>query len=267
MEQVSGVSCNVEGPVARITLTAATRQNRLDWPAISAMHEFVREVIESETARVLVFDAEGKDFCAGDCWPEMGEWPRKYTHRKPGGSHGSAPLPLIDLLGDLRSIGIPAIAVLQGEVSDAGLDLACHCDIRLAADNAVFQDKRVESARFSATGITYVLPRLVGLSNAARILMFGERIDAIEAARIGLVYKTVAADRLQKDAQALIEAVSGMATRSFGLVKQQVTEQLDMNYRTALMHSMAVRQTNIFEDREEGQRAFIEKRPPQYTGR
>lgn len=264
---MSDVRCGVDGSIARIILAAPTRQNNLDWPMISAMNEFVREVVKSETARLLVIEAEGNDFCDGDCWPDMGEWPKEYAHRKPGGSHGIPPIPLIDLLSDLRSIRIPTIAILQGKVSDVGLDLACHCDIRLAADTAVFQDRRVEKARFSATGITYVLPRLIGMSNAARLLMFGERIDAIEAARIGLVYKTVGADRLQQDAQTLIESVSGMATRSFGLVKQQVIEQLDMNYRTALMHSMAVRQTNIFEDREEGQRAFLEKRPPQYTGR
>lgn len=256
-----------EGRIARITLAAPERQNRLDWATIEAMGEFVREVARSETVRALVIDAEGADFCAGDCWPDMGAWPKAYAHRDPGGSHGVPPLPFTDLLGELRSLPMPTVAILGGEVADAGLDLACHCDIRLAADDATFQDRRVAGARFAATGITYVLPRLVGLSAAARLLLFGERLEAAEAQRIGLVYRTVAANRLREEAQALVDGVAAMATRSYALVKQQVIEQLDMNYRTALMHSMAVRQTNIFEDRAEGQRAFVEKRAPRFTGR
>ena len=256
-----------EGRIARITLAAPERQNRLDWAMIGAMAEFVREVARSETVRALVIDAEGADFCAGDRGADMGAWPQAYAHRDPGGSHGVPPLPLTDLLGELRSLPMPTVAILGGEVADVGLDLACHCDIRLAAFDATFQDRRVANARFAATGITYVLPRLVGLAGASRLLLFGERLDAAEARRIGLVYRTVAADRLRQEAEVLVAGVAAMATRSYALVKQQVIEQLDMNYRTALMHSMALRQTNIFEDRAEGQRAFVEKRAPRFTGR
>jgi 2-(1,2-epoxy-1,2-dihydrophenyl)acetyl-CoA isomerase len=256
-----------DGERAHLRLSAPDRGNRLDWSMIVSMQQFVRAISRTGRSRALIIDAEGDDFCAGDCWPDMGEWPAEYAHRRPSGSHGPTPLPLIDLLSELRSLQIPSLVVLHGRVGSAGLDLACHCDIRLAAEDAVLQDDRVSNARFSATGITYTLPRLVGLANASRILLFGEAVSAREAERIGLIYKTVPTKELRQEASRLAETVSQMATRSFGLVKQQVIEQLDMSYRTALMHSLALRQTNIFEDRAEGQRAFMEKRAPRFSGR
>lgn len=261
-----GVSLSRTGAVARVTLAQPERANRLDWAMIMELLRIVRGIAQ-DGCRLLVFEAAGRDFCAGDCWPEMGPWPEAYKLRLSEGSHGAPPLPLMDLLSALRALPVPVLAVLKGEVCDAGLDLACHCDIRIAADTALFQDRRVAHARFAATGITYTLPRLIGLSQATRLLLFGDALGAPEAERIGLLYRSVPAGELEAAANALAERLANMATRSFGIVKEQVREQLDLDYRNALMHSMAVRQTNVLEDRAEGQRAFLEKRAPRFTGR
>lgn len=256
-----------DGAISRITLTRPERDNRLDWSMIVALLETVRAVSADPQCRLLVLDADGENFCAGDCWPDMGPWPQAWKHRLPGGTHGAPPLPLTDLLATLRGLPIPTLAVLRGEIADAGLDLACHCDIRLAADTARFCDRRVANGRFAATGITYVLPRLIGQSLATRLLLLGDTFDAVYAARTGLVYDTTPAADLAVAATALADRLSNMATRSYGLVKQQVQDQLDLDYRNALLHSMAIRQTNVFEDRAEGQRAFAEKRAPHFSGR
>ena len=262
-----GIRVTRDHATTYLTMAKPERGNRLDWTMVVALLQAVRAVATDPECRLLVLAGDGEDFCVGDCWPAMGPWPEAWKNRLPGGTHGAPPLPLTDLLSTLRALPIPTLAVLQGEVADAGLDLACHCDIRLAADNARFCDRRVAHARFAATGITYVLPRLIGQSQASRLLLFGDTFDASQAAQMGLVYDRVPAAGLANAAGALAIRLAGMATRSYGMVKQQVLEQLDLDYRNALLHSMAIRQTNVFEDRAEGQRAFLEKRAPRFSGR
>jgi len=197
----------------------------------------------------------------------MGQWPQEYAHRRPGGSHGEAPIPQQELLRLLRRLPKPTIAVMHGSVLGVGLDLACACDIRVCTEDTILGDPRILQARYSATGITYVLPRLIGQSQAVRLLLLGEQIDGREAERIGLVYRAYPAQQFPGEVEKLLQQVASMATRSYAIIKQQILDELDMPYETALMHSMAIRQTNVIQDRVEGIRAFLEKRPPKYEGR
>ena len=178
-----------------------------------------------------------------------------------------APIPQQRMLRRIRSLSRPTVAILKGSTLGLGFDLAAVCDIRIAAADAEIGDGRVLQAQHVATGITHALPRLIGLSQAMRLLLLGETIDAAEAARIGFVHFVVDPSQLETEAESLLSKLAAMATRSYGLVKQQVIDELDMPYETALMHSMAIRQTNVIEDRAEGARSFAEKRPAKFSGR
>lgn len=197
----------------------------------------------------------------------MGPWPEEYRHRRPGGPHGPAPIPQQDLLKLVRSLPKPTIALMRGQVLGLGLDLACVCDIRLCTDDAVIGDPRILQARHNSTGLTYILPRLIGQSQAMQLLLLGESINGSEAERIGLVYRSFKLEEFASQTEKLIAQVTTMATRSYAIIKQQIIEELDMPYDTALMHSFAIRQTNIIEDKDEGILAFIEKRKPSFRGR
>lgn len=258
-----------DGAILRLMLARPEAGNALTYPMIEALTAALAAAGEDAEVRCVVVSGEGDDFCAGDsaALEERGPWPAAFAHRRPAGVHGPAPLPEQRLLRTLWALPKPVLAVVQGRAVGLGLDLACACDIRLATADATFGDPRVSQGRHAATGISYVLPRLIGLSQAMRLLLLGEEIDGREAERIGLLYRAVPPADLHDEAEKLATAVAAMATRSYAVIKQQIREQLDLPYEMALMHSLAVRQTNVIEDRAEGQRAFVEKRAPRYTGR
>ena len=173
----------------------------------------------------------------------MGPWPERLAHRHPVGSHGPGPLPEQDAIKALRSFMKPTLALLHGDVFGLALDLACVCDVRLAASTARIGDPRILQGRAAATGICYVLPKLIGQSQATRLLLLGETLAAAEAHRIGLVYDIAEADAFDERAAALAEQLAALPTRAWEVHKLQVLPQLDLPFDAAMVHSLGVRQT------------------------
>ena len=251
----------------RVTLDRPERGNRLGYPQIVALRDLFRALADERRIRAILISGAGESFCLGEEDDNLGEWPKEYSHRRPAGSQGPAPVPQQDMLSALRAVPSPTVVKLQGRVEGLGLDLAAVCDLRLVARDCQIADGRVRGAEIVSTGLTHVLPRLIGLSQATRLLLVGDEIDGTEAARIGLAYRAYEAGELDGAAEEMLTQLSTMATRSYAIVKQQVLDELDMPYQAALMHSMGIRQTNVIEDRQEGQRAFLEKRDAEYVGR
>jgi len=241
--------------------------NALNYELIAAMRRMAEQAGQDWNVRGIVFQGVGEDFCVGENRDDLGPWPAEYSHRRPGGSHGPGPIPEQDLFRTIRSLPKPTIAVLRGRVLGVGLDLACVCDIRVSTHKTVFGDPRVLEADYVATGLTHVLPRLIGQSQAMRLLLLGETIGGEEAERIGLVYRSFPEETFAAEVETLLDKIAEMPTRSYAMLKQQIIDELDMPYPTALMYSLAVRQTNIIEDLAEGMAAFREKRKPKFKGR
>lgn len=256
-----------DGGVVRLTFARGDAGNAFTYPMITGLTDAIRALDPWDGLRVVVLEGEGGDFSVGEDLLEPGEWPDRFAHRRPPGEHGPADVPQQELLNAIRELPLPTVALLRGRTLGFGLDIAAMCDIRVAPLNAVIGDDRVRNARCPSTGITWTLPRLIGLSQAMRLLLLGETIDGAEAERIGLVYRAWPPGEFESRAAELVETIAGMATRSWALVKQQVIDELDMSYKAALGYSLGIRQTNVIEDREEGTKSLLEKRPPRYRGR
>lgn len=239
-------------------------EGNMDWPALEELRGAVAAAAKDEQVRLLVLDCAG----AGDGWPDArGEWPERLAQRRPAGSHGPGPLPEQDAIRALRTFAKPTLALLNGDVRSIAFDLACACDIRLASASATVGDTRVRQGRAAATGIAYLLPKLIGLSQAMRMLLLGEVLAAAEAHRIHLVHEVVPDAGFPARAEALAAEIAKLPTRAWAVHKLQVLPQLDMGFEAAMTHSLGVRQTHVIEDRAEGVRAWRERRPPAFTGR
>lgn len=243
--------------------TVAFGGGLLDYAATEALRGAVRVADADEGVRLLVLDCDS----AGDAWPDMGEWPERLRHRRPAGAHGPGPLPEQEAIKTLRAFMKPTLALLRGKTLGLALDFACVCDLRLASADAEIGDPRIRQGRAAATGIAYLLPKLIGQAHAMRVLLLGEVLDAAEAKRIGLVHEVAPASGFDERAEALAAEIAALPTRAWAVHKLQVLPQLDLPFDAAMTHSLGVRQTHVIEDRAEGMRAWRERRDPEFTGR
>ncbi len=197
----------------------------------------------------------------------MGPWPERLASRAVAGSHGPGPIVEQDLIRALRDVLKPTVAIIHSSLSDFAIDLASICDLRLAVEGAQMIDTRVVSGRAAASGNAYMLPRLVGLSQAMRISLLGEELTAKEALRIGYIHRVIPKLGAVEAIDSYIEGLAKMPTRAWEVHKMQVLGQLDQDFDTAMVHSLGIRQTHVIKDRMEGIKAWRERRDPEFTGK
>ncbi|HXG05198.1 MAG TPA: enoyl-CoA hydratase-related protein [Candidatus Binatia bacterium] len=162
----------------------------------------------------------------------------------------------------------PLIAAIRGWALGGGLELALACDIRIAGDDARLGLTEVDLGIIPGGGGTQRLPRLVGRGKALELILTGARIGAEEALRIGLVERVVPAAEVLREAQALARALADKAPLAVRYAKEAVVKGLELPLEAGfrLEHDLSAL-LRTTEDRLEGARAFLDKRPPRWQGR
>lgn len=162
----------------------------------------------------------------------------------------------------------PVIAAVNGYALGGGCELAMACDIRLAAASARFGQPEVNLGILPGAGGSQRLPRLVGKGKAKELLMTGDMIDAAEALRIGLVDRVVPAEELLNEAVALAKKIAAKAPKGVELIKRAVNEGTQMTLEEGIkLENHLFGLACATEDKNEGIKAFLEKRPAQFRGR
>lgn len=250
--------------VATITLNRPEKLNALNDTLAEEIQQAVRAADADDAVRVVVLVGAGRGFCSGlDLTGPRGNGrePSRKARLDDFGWVGRAPLLI-------TQIDKPVIAALNGPAAGAGLSLALAADIRLMADDARLTTGYVRRGLSPDGGMSFFLPRIVGQSRAAELILTSRWIDAVECERIGLVARLFPAERFREAvAEYAVEVASGPPigmTYAKRLLWQSTTNDLPTMLRAELVNIRACFAT---EDVQEGMRAFAEKRTARFAGR
>lgn len=256
------ISHEKKNGVAIISLNRPKRLNAFNQQMHPELLDALNAAAGDEEVRCIVLRGEGKGFSAGADLsdvverdggdPDLGAYLRETYAR---------------LVTRMVEVEKPIVASLHGPVYGAGLGVALACDLRIAAESAKFSVAFVKIGLMPDAGVTYFLPRIVGLGRAMEMSVLGEPVEAEEALRSGLVNKVVPDDELEAETGALAGRLAALPTRAIGRMKKTLHGSFEKDLRSAL-ETEAEGQTYLgyTRDHKEGIAAFLEKREAVFRG-
>jgi enoyl-CoA hydratase/carnithine racemase len=247
--------------IAYVTINRPTKLNALNTPTMDELRAAFHDIKNDAAIRVVILTGAGeKAFIAGADIGELaqnnGVAAKEYTHR------GQSVLNLIENLGK------PVIACLNGFALGGGCEIAMACTMRLASETAKLGQPEVKLGIIPGYGGTQRLPRLVGKGIAMQLLLTGEMITAQEAHRIGLVNEVTAPADLIPRAEAIAQKIIANAPLAVQYTMEAVNKGMETHLSEGLYIEAALfGVASVTEDKQEGTKAFLEKRPAKFQGR
>jgi 2-(1,2-epoxy-1,2-dihydrophenyl)acetyl-CoA isomerase len=255
---VSEVLSERDGAVLTITLNRPDVFNAFN----AALHAALGEALDaaaSTEVRAVVITGAGRGFCAGQDLKEFQEAPGSIRDRLESTYHPN--------IRRIRALEKPVIAAVNGPCAGAGLSLAAACDIRIAADAATFVPGFIGIGLVPDSGGSWFLHRLLGFARAFEWMTSNRRLTAAEAHAWGLVSEVVELDALPARAAELAGFYAGLPTRAIGLTKRLFEHAHDASLEEQLSLEAELQgEATGTNDFAEGVQAFLEKRPPRFSG-
>jgi enoyl-CoA hydratase/carnithine racemase len=251
-----------DGKVGIITIDRPEKRNAMTYAMLADFIATVARADEDPDTVVLLVTGVPGAFCAGTDLADLATIPGESRGLRGTAEDRHAWWPI----AQARK---PTICAIDGPAVGMGAEFTSQCDLRLASPNARFAWNFVHRGLVPDTGAgTWLLPRIVGLQPALRLLYTGEMIDAAEALRLGYVLDLVDSDQLVPRALDLARAIAAGSPHSLGLIKSLVHEGLTAPVGEHMeRHTAAMAACFASDDHREGVASFLERRPANFTGR
>jgi enoyl-CoA hydratase len=252
--------------IVLVELDDPARYNALTSTMVQELLDAFTDVRRDRSVRVVVLCAKGKGFCSGaNMAGGEAELPEIARDRGPVGLVQMMQEQLAELILAIHELPQPVIAAVHGGAIGGGLALALACDLRVASDDAFFAAHFIRVGLSSCdVGTSYTLPRIVGPTVAAELMLTGRRFAADEALRLGVLNRVVPRDELLAAAQELGAAIAANSEYGVYMTKLGMWANLDApSFRHAMQLENRTQVLGTFTgNMTEAGKAFVEKRPP-----
>lgn len=254
------IQYKIRDRTATIILNRPQSLNSMNLEMVRELFDVMEKIKRNADLRCIVLTGAGRGFCAGaDLSSRIMNSPAEIAPTLKTGVN-----PVIKAI---KEMNIPVIAAVNGTVAGAGCGIALACDLVVAKESAEFFLAFVSIGMVPDAGISYFLPRLVGVKKAMELTLLGEKISAGEALRMGMINSVISDNKFEVEVEKLASRLSS-GPLCQNMIKTMFSSSLDRDLNECLeIEAVFQGKVAMTEDAAEGINAFLEKRKPVFKGR
>ncbi|MCH9661467.1 MAG: enoyl-CoA hydratase/isomerase family protein [Bacteroidetes bacterium] len=256
------IQVNTQNNLAMLTLNRPEVFNSFNREMALELQNQLDICAANDEIRAIIITGKGKAFCAGQDLQEVTNPDQNPGFKKILEEHYNP------IITRIRAIKKPVIAAVNGVAAGAGANIALACDIVVGSENASFIQAFSKIGLIPDSAGTFFLPRIIGFQKASALMMTGDKVGAVEAEKLGMLYKVFPADVFPEEVIKLGVVMSMMPTKALGMTKLLLNESLTNDLSTQLeLESKLQIEAAQSDDYAEGVAAFVEKRKPNFKGK
>ena len=246
--------------ILQVTLNRPGVFNALDFDLMKTLGETMASAAVDDTVKGVLLTGNGSAFCSGGDL----KWINQQSEEAGSVLYRLAPMFHLAIV-EIRRMGKPVVAAINGIAAGGGLSLALACDFRVMGQSAILRQAYTSSGLSMDGGGSFILPRLVGLARAMEIMVFDQPISSTQALEWGLVTKVVPDQEVGKEALAMLQDMAKRSLHSFAWSKKLMLESFANALETQLeLERQGISDCAAHPDGQEGIKAFVEKRKPSF---